>query len=104
MTCRSEHGPQKPVERMALSGISKPCPSKADPFGMVWGTKQIYRSYYPAKEINATTSLMELELLLPLHDAERRNTALLCDNEITAQLDPGVIDLNCSLMRSDSSL
>ena len=61
--------------------VIKPCPSKADPFGVVWGTKPIYLNYCPSKEINAATSLMELELLCPLHDNDRRNTALLCDNE-----------------------
>ena len=48
---------------------------------MVLGTKPIYLRYCPSKEINAATSLMELELLFPLHDDERRNIALFCDNE-----------------------
>ena len=62
--------------------VIKPCPSKADPFGMVWGTKPIYLNYCPSKEINAATSLMELELLCPLHDNDRRNSALFCDNDL----------------------
>jgi hypothetical protein len=61
--------------------VIKPCPSKADPFGMVWGTKPIYLSYCPSKEINAATSLMELELMFPLHNDERHNRALFCDND-----------------------
>ena len=61
--------------------VIKPCPSKTDPFGMVWGTKPVYLNYCSSKEVNAATLLMELELLLPLHDAKRRNTALFCDNE-----------------------
>ena len=61
--------------------VLKPCPSKADPFGMVWGTKPIYLSYCPAREINAAASLMELEIMCPAHGNERRELPLFCDND-----------------------
>ena len=61
--------------------ILKPCPSKSDPFGMVWGTKPIYLSYCPSREINAASSLLQLEIMCPAHGNSRREIPLFCDND-----------------------
>ena len=63
--------------------ILKPCPSKSDPFGMVWGTKPIYLSYCPSREINAASSLLQLELMWPSNGNDRREMPLFCDNDRT---------------------
>jgi hypothetical protein len=60
--------------------VLKPAPSKADPFGIVWGTLPIYLIFDPTREVNAATSLRNLELHLPKHGADRRALPLFCDN------------------------
>ena len=70
-----------PAELMSLSegdyAIITPPPSKADPFGMRWGSKPISLPFSPTDQICAARALRDVELLQSISGAERRATPLL---------------------------